>query len=315
MYTYRKLCLFISLIFISSFILCSCNNNTNSQETENSTKIQNSESTPPNYQYAIIPSEGLNSTSYDSFANAAELGLYTRTHYKKIEGVKNSIKSPFSSQTLEYVHSECSELKEGDETPGNFYSIYDIYRYENEKLQYLHNTDLLCYYFCSEGYFPEPIDLSPEDAVKISDEFLHIFLSDDQFAKFEVFNIRIRPGGSIFYIVQYGREIAGYQTDEILSVLISFSGKVIGYNGFNLNKYDQFADRLNIEAVETAQKLLEEKIKSLELSNCSMRTPVITANTSGELFLQIDVEYTHESNMRRLDSYFISIENALTVTE
>lgn len=302
----------VALIVTSGLLLCSCNHTQNAgDESSNDT-----EKSPGNaeYVYGFLPSEASNPKLNDSFVQAAELGLYTNSYEINIKDVKSKVKSCFTSEDAAYKYSNCSELKSGTGeygSFGDFYSIYDTYGSEHETLSFLHGTDMLCrYVFFEEGLY-EAINLTVEEAINVSNEFLHSFLSDEQLAKFEAPVVEGGIDGIYKYRIRYVRKIAGFETDETITVFISLSGKAYIYNGMNMDKYDEYIDVIKEDNVKASKKLLEDQIHSLGLLNYSMSDPLIVTNTSGELFLQIDVTYDDIPEdgvtMKMVDSYFVNI--------
>lgn len=310
----KKYVRFIAVIIAAAFlcsIICSCNDAATQSQTSNLNKdvdmiegnIQNE-----NYKYLVVQSEGTDKKICEVFVNATEYGLYTAVEKKVFNEVEKSIISPFTSQRLDYQYSNCSKNKNEADSIDPFYSVYDVYNTERENLIYLHGTELLCQYFYREDSSQGlEMTLSRNEALEIANDFLLSFLSKDQIAKFEPPVINEEPSGTFMYTVSYVRKVAGFDTDETITVFISLSGKVVGYNGNNLDKYDSYVDTIKADKVNEAKKALETKIQSLNLSNCSIHFPIITTNTSGELFLMIDVEYSDDCGMTMVDSCLINI--------
>lgn len=302
---YVKYTALIVLLAMLCFAVCSCNG----------TEVLDNNGQNKEYKYSVVRSEGMNKKVSDVFIDATELGIYTETENITLDDVDKTIVSPFTSQRLDYMHSESSRKTSKDDTIGTFYSVYDEYNCERENMLYLHGTDLLCmYYYREEFPLKTKMALSKAEAIELANDFLLSFLSKEQMDKFERPVVTDETAGTFMYYVTYTRKVAGYDTDEDIMVFISLSGKVTGYNGKNLDKYDSCADKINADDVKEAEKALEAKIRSLNLPGCSMRSPVIITNTSGELFLRIDTEYRNDEITERLDSFLINILSGETAS-
>ena len=258
------------------------------------------------YKYLVNPSES-SVVAGSGFEIASDHGFYTSSENKVLEDVKKTVKSPFTSKTVEYLHSDCAKTENATEKLGDFYSIYDVYNSEEEELTYLHGTNTFCGYFYRENVFFEPnITLTKTEALNVAKAFLLKFLSEDQIAKFEAPTIE-GPSQVFMYTISYVRKIAGFNTDETIKVFISFSGKVVGYNGDNLNKYDGYIDSITEKSVTAAKNALESKINSLGLKEASLGSPTITTNAYGELFLKRRVTYTNDEGFEVVNEYLINI--------
>lgn len=297
---------FIVLLTMLCFAVCSC------KETE---VIENNGQNTE-YKYSVVQSEGTDKKVRDLFADSTEFGLYTKVENRMFDDVNKTIVSPFTSQRLDYMHSQSSIKTNKDDAIGTFYSVYDEYNCEHENLLYLHGTELLCMYFYREDHpIRTTIDLGEDEALKLANDFLLSFLSEEQIAKFERPVVTDETAGSFMYYVTYTRKVAGFDTDEFIMVFISLSGKVTAYNGMNLDKYDSCADKINADTVNEAKKALEAKIRSLNLTDCSMRSPIIVTNTSGELFLRIDTAYSDDCGASHLDSFLINVLSGETASQ
>ena len=87
------------------------------------------------------------------------------------------------------------------------------------------------------------------------------------------------------------RYIEGYQTDDVLSVYFADDGSIMGYNGRNACKYDAVTTELTKQKLDDATAKLTQKIDALELDILTRGDPVLTTNTSGELFIEIWIRY------------------------
>ncbi len=313
---YGKIQIVVIMIMVVSLLLCACNNEApdleqNSVETTNFAQESGDESKNDHldatYEYAVVSSEGLHQKIWSAFTESSSLGLYTDVFQEQISGVKAARTSPFTSAETSYQYSNCSESKKGSAVKGDFYSVYDVYKNDQEDLIYLHDADLLCRYFFRENYTSESVSMTKEEALTASNTFLAGFLSQEQLNKFESPDVEEGPDGILLYSIVYVRKIAGYDTDETIMVLISPSGKIVGYNGENLNKYDGYIDVITKEKVATSEELLKDRIQSTGLTNYTMDSPVIVTNTEGKLFLKICVRYVDEYGIEVAEECMVSI--------
>ena len=259
------------------------------------------------YEYAVVNSEGLDAKFLKSFSESSVVGLYTDIYQKQLDDVDTSKTSPFTSENASYQYSNCSELRKGSGVDGDFYSVYDVYDNGLENLIYLHESNLLCQYFYREDAILESVDMNEEEALMAANTFLTTFLTQGQLEKFGSPVIADGPAGVFLYTIKYVRQIAGYATDETLTVFISLSGKVVGYNGDNLDKYDAYVDSITTDNVSVSKTLLETRLQSLDLPDYTISDPIIVSNTEGKLFLRVDVQYVDEYGMTKVESCMISI--------
>ena len=103
---------------------------------------------PDAYVILHVPSEGSKSEIELGYESIDEYGFYKRSEDKVFDELKGkTIKSPFNADSvLEYKSSDCAlKTADGNEY-GSFYSIYDVYRSDVETIEYLHGTNILCFY-------------------------------------------------------------------------------------------------------------------------------------------------------------------------
>ena len=312
MHIKKTLYYMIGMTIMMGLIFCSCNYAPNDTMVETNTVTQGpiqGDTLDHYYEYAVVRSEGLDTKFLGSFAESSELGLYTEVRQKQLSNVDIEKTSPFTSGDAPYQYSNCSRLSDSVEEDGTFYSVYDVYDNGLENLVYLHDSNLLCQYFYREDAISEPVDMNEEEALMAANTFLTTFLTQGQLEKFGSPVITDGPAGVFLYTIKYVRQIAGYATDETLTVFISLSGKVVGYNGDNLDKYDAYVDSITTNNVSVSKTLLETRLQSLDLPDYTLSDPIIVSNTEGKLFLRVDVQYVDEYGMTKVESCMVSIAN------
>ena len=240
----------------------------------------------------------LNGGSGESgFADSLKYGVHTSSHEETFSELSDSTKklSFDNGKICTYKESTCYYKTSDSKEYGTFYSIYDRYICEGTTAEYLHGTDLLCYYSVMGGR--EDIVLSErskEVAKKMADEFLLGFLSQDTLNKFDQVTVEENVSNTFSYRVSYRRFIEGYKTDEALYVSFNDEGKLRGYNGFNLNKYDTLADGISKEMLDEAKEALLDKLYSTKKLDFEHKEPQIITDKSGNVYLEIQYSYRYE---------------------
>ena len=269
---------------------------------------------PDAYVILHVPSEGSKSEIELGYESIDEYGFYTRSEDKVFDELKGkTIKSPFNADSvLEYKSSDCAlKTADGNEY-GSFYSIYDVYRSDVETIEYLHGTNILCFYSyraitISKGEKEENKKLDKSDYRKMSDEFLLKFLSQEELNSFD--KVSMSDFSQLFgCTVTYKKTICGYETDEVLTIFFNSDGKLDGYNGYNLKKYDSLEKQIDQERLDHAKEYLLNKIEKKELKDLEIRGPVLTTNGEGELYLSVVFEYVNSENMPTGDILYVNVQ-------
>ena len=247
--------------------------------------------------------------STNGFVNSTVYGIDTSQNMETFEELKNTVKKlPFDDEKeFVYEYSQCAYKTSESQEYGTFYSIYDSYRYEKETIQYLHGTDLLCFYSVDDATIDGvtfPIQ-SEEEAKNAANAFLLSFLSETELDKFS--EVSVESSRSFPFRVKYTRVIEGYKTDEELWVFFNKNGNFSGYNGYNLKKYDNLLDRISKEKLDEAKEALLDKLSASEKTDFSYEDPRITTDTSGNLYLEVKYSYTSESGARKVEIALVSV--------
>lgn len=308
MKTVKKVFLTALCIFALCLISCSSDVTNKSDETNSfsdiSESVQNLE-----YAFLFIPSENSSDKIMSVFASAKKFGLGNLYSIEVIKELETSTyKNPFSdTEELKYSRSECTYAGDTATEYGKYYSLYDVYLSDKEEFTVLRGTDLVCYYYTSDRDYETEVQLTDDEAKAIADEFLIKILGEDIVAGFSKVVSRKDTIGLYAYGVAYSKPINGYETDEILSIFIGKSGKVVAYNGYNVCKYEGKEELFASEKIEAAKTALTDKINSLNLSNLEIGRTFITTNADGELYLRIDISYDDEYGTRCAESMFVNI--------
>ena len=307
MKTVKKVFLIALCIFALCLTSCSSDMTNTYDETSDfsnvSESVQNRE-----YAFLVIPSESSTDKITSVFASAKKFGLGNLYSIEVIKELETSTyKNPLSDEELKYSRSECTYADDTATEYGKYYSLYDVYVSDKEEFTVLRGTNLVCYYYTSDRDYETEVQLTDDEAKAIADEFLIKILGEEIVAGFSKVVPRKDTMGSWAYGVAYSKPINGYETDEILSIFIGKSGKVVAYNGYNLCKFEGKEGLFATENVEAAKTALTDKINSLNLSNLEIERTLITTNTDGELYLRIDISYDDEYGMRCAESVFVSI--------
>ena len=246
----------------------------------------------------------------NGFADSATAGVYTKKTEDFFEEMAESIKKlPFDNdKEFKYHESECAYKTSDSQEYGTFYSIYDVYKCGKEEVAYLHGTDLLCFYSASNANIDgitSPVQ-SNEAAKSAADTFLLTFLSQAELDKFN--EISLENSNYVFpYTVTYTRVIEGYKTDEELWVFFDADGNFRGYNGYNLNKYDNLLDKISKEKIDAAKAALMQNISANVKKAFSYEEPRLTTDTSGNVYLEMEYMYTNDEGMEQIEIALVSV--------
>ena len=250
-------------------------------------------------------------TATSGFPDSTTHGVYVGKSSEVFEDMLNKTKtlSFNKDKKFTYESSNFTYKTSQSQERGTFYSVYDLYRSEKEEIMYLRGTDLLCFYYVSGGGI-EDISLTSysKDAAKsAADTFLLKFLTKEKLKDFD--KITIDDTSKVFsYTVQYTRSIEGYETDEELWLFFDKDGKLNGYNGYNLSKYDNLADSITKEKLDAAKEALLEKLSASEKTDFQYEEPKITTDTSGNVYLEIQYSYIIDgSDVRNAEIALVSV--------
>lgn len=239
--------------------------------------------------------EGQDGEKIDGFDTVSRHGLYTKDSTKIFDDLKGKSKTnPFkTSDTLEYKYSRIiTDSFSG--ISGSYYSVYDVYESSHETVEYLHGTDMLCFYSNSEKHSGESVvDVySEEKAQSVAREFLLRFMSEKELDGYKVESV---SSSSLFMCsVHYARYIGDYRTDDVLSVFIDRYGKADGFNGKNMKKYDGISDTFTLDDLNASAEILTKKLADSNLKNINMHSPTITTDINGKVYLEIRFSYEAE---------------------
>ncbi len=261
-----------------------------SNMVENSENILNSEQKENNVDpvFLIAHSEGNSSDIFKNFANSMEYGLNLPSQHIPLQNVKAMRKHPFNEEKqLSYSYSTVTQKNNTSTDAGVYYSTYDYYKSGDERIDFLHDSDLVCGYF--RPYNPNEYENYPlmcEDAVKeISDAFLLSILPETTLSNFVYEGMVDDPFGR--YCLRYQRYVCGYDTDECIGVWIGRSGEIFAYHGYNVKKYDTLTSRISESKIKSAEDTLLSELKSLNLTDFKVGKIELTTNSDGVIFLSI----------------------------
>ena len=190
-----------------------------------------------------------------------------------------------------------------DDKQGSFYSQYDVYSNGSQKVEYLANTDLVVYYDNLTGGKAEgKQQRSEEELLQIAKDFLQKCMGAEAVSQYTYSGMDLDLGG--ITALAFDRLIEGYKTDDLLSVFFADDGTVLGYNGRNACKFDAVSTKLTKEKLDAATQKLMEKIEALGLDSFERGAPVLTTNTSGEVFIKIWIRYEVTENPNETETAY-----------
>lgn len=262
------------------------------------------------YTFLFVPSENTSDTIRDSFADAGQYGLYSTTKSEQLSDLQKDTKKgiAFPSEDLKYAYSQCTYKNNSSEEFGAHYSVYDVYLNDHEEVAYLHGTDLVCSYFNRSGDLRSGVSINTDDEAKvISDEFVLSIISEDIFSGFECTSITKDNSGLFSYVINYSKLTLGHKTDENITIYIDNSGTVVGYNGYNVCKYDDLVKEFNNDSINSAKSALITRINGLNLKNTEIGEPFLTTSADGELYLRINFTYEDENGFACGETVLINV--------
>ncbi len=289
----KRIC-YMYLIFVLLIMLEACIPQANNTPNKASKEI-----------FCISSSLGADEAVTKKYNIPEEFGITNIFETEILENVATTKSSIVNGKPdLSYTHSNCAKKNSLSNEYGSFYSCYDAYQSDDERSEYLHGTDLLCFYFLSSDAFDETdTPIQEADAKSRSEIFLRDLLSDKIFSKFTFDHISFSPLMGE-YDVLYIRYIYGYATDETLSVFINSAGQVSSYNGRNVKKYDHLIDKITKEKLDKTHRAILDEIDSLALKNTTVFDPSITTNNDGIVYLKVGFKCDRsDGGIDRYDMY------------
>lgn len=274
----RIVCSILTLLLVFSLASCAHVTNDDNQNIE--------------HIFLIVMSENTSDKLNGEFENAEQYGVYCSSSKEVLDDFdKKILKDPISNQDLEYSYSKCSYKNSLTKEYGTHYSVYDIYKTEDATIGILHGTDLICYYSKRNSNNDGVVQLTDGEAKSRADAFIVSLLGTDVHSAFNIISIKPDTSGLFSHVINYTRLTDGHKTDENMTVYIDKSGAIVGYNGYNVGKYDTLKDKFNDRKINSAIDSLINKIDSLGLKNMKKNEPIITTDTDGSLFIRIDFSY------------------------
>ena len=291
----------LTILLFMALTSCSLTNNNVNEATDDLTNDSSSldHSVTDSHEYEpvflIVMSESVNTSSEirNEFEDAEKYGLYCTATREVIKDLENATrKSPIDDQVMKYAYSECSYNRTSKEH-GTHYSVYDFYKTDSMEVGVLHGTDLICYYF-NRQTVEEHKKLTDIQAKSLADSFVLSVVEEDVFNEFDSGLVKADTSGVFSYTVKYSKTTNGYKTDESITVYIDKLGNVVGYNGYNVCKYDTLKDQFADDKIGLAKKALVDKINSLGLKSIEMTDSLITTDIDGGLYVRIDFSYEND---------------------
>lgn len=285
----------VILIILAALMLSVCSCGVDSGLDGNSVNASDSEKNEvkSDKTFLIAFSEGTSLDTFKNFKDSAEFGLNLSLERTQLTDVEATKKHPLDAQkNLHYSYSEVPPQDSSKIKEGTFYSVYDFYVLNDEKVGFLHDSDTVCFYtkpYNPDGEYP----IMSEDRVKeIADDFLLTVISEPVFSNFEYEGMSTDVLGR--YALLYKRYVCGYPTDETISIWIDRSGEISGYNGYNVKKYNTLISNVSESAIKLSVDALLSELKSLELTDFKAAQPELTTNSDRVVF--VSIRFSYKSN-------------------
>ncbi len=314
----KKIALYFTIILMFVFAACG----TNSEQ-----EIANQNNTSPDSLEVYIKTDKIMDTAFQTPANAATV------HFKKSateQGIDFSGSCKIKVETLsekklqffdvnyigEYTRSEITSDKVA---MSNFNRRFDRYVFTDNNtndeidVQYLNGTDTIGFlYRFSDDYERWDVNaeyLSENELKSISQEFLLTMIPKDELDKYTLIDISYpQEGVAINYFVTYRRDILGYSTDDVLSVIVNQNKTIVGYNGKNYGKYSSVEKSLTKEGLDKAKTVLYNKIDELKIDYAEIYNCRLASDIYGGIYIAIDLSYGEKMNQQ--DSLYVKVFNA-----
>ncbi len=281
---WNKKIVILSILLLSVCLLCSC-------KKEDVSKVTNPYEDMER-MYIAGEIEGSELSVLNTLETNREIGLGMPFEKKTMSDVRETIKIDFfGDKEFNYSYSECRKKDVESKEYGDFYSIYDYYECENEKVGFLRETELLCVYENNNFFYDEHDEYpekSIEEVVMIATDFLLEFMSDEYFMEFKMdVESYDAYASNNRYKLKYLRYIEGYCTDESIEITIDRAGNVESYKALNLKKYEATKDDITKEKLEAAENAIIAKINKIEnIKIFKWGRPYIVTNTSGDIYMR-----------------------------
>lgn len=241
------------------------------------------------------------------FHKSGDYGVHTDRKEIKISALQNKTKkNPFSGNEAIYQYSRCSLLNNQSEEIGTFYSIFDRYKDGETIIDYLHGTDQIAFYSSSRDQNESYPVLTELEVRSYAESFILSIMPLETFKNFSFRQMEIDALGR--YALSYVRYIEGYRTDETISIFVDRSGHISCYNAYNVGKYNSLVDTIDKSSLDQAHNALLQQLFLLDLSELSCGSPKIITSSTGELFLELAINYVDSNGFSRLDCVIISVD-------
>ena len=271
------------------------------------------ENIPKQDVFLSTSGESVVGESSSDFQTASEYGVgigFAKSEYKSFDELKGKEKTAFKgSKTFIYNESRCTFKNSEKKEYGTFYCIYDEYVEKGvqtgERVEYLHGTDILVYYFKPTGVQSASDTLSEDTIRKISKEFVLKIISEKEFSNYSDGELVDSPTN--YYHIKYSRYIHGYRTDDSIAIELTRTGAVALYSAPNFKKYEALESKLTKEKLDTAYEKLKNKIEAMSLKNLDMSDPLIVTSTTGEPFIRVGVTYDTSDEYSVGEYFYVNI--------
>ena len=257
--------------------------------------------------FLIAPSEKNIDEGFEGFYRADSYGLYTKKIERKFDDVQSEKKVVIDKEIdVLYEYTECINKNNDDDNVGEYYCSYDVYKNDLATIKYLHDSDIICFYYRASDKDEVCGQISENDIKIAATNFLCQYIGINDLNEYVYEGISIDSLGR--NVVTFIKYIDEYRTDEVLSVWVDNSGEVSAYNGYNLNKYDKMSEQCCNSEIKKAENAIKEKLDKCNLKDLSYIDSQVVANTSGKLFLEYYISYIDKSGMKNITTVLTEID-------
>lgn len=291
------------------FVFCSCSkskaDNVNLPAEQETLKLPFATTDTIELYYSLTDSDSSEASSI-CMGDSKTVGIHSDTVEIVDDSVTKEKTVRINNKDINVTYQTTKKGLENE--PSVFSQSIDIYALNNEKFEFLHNTNQLIGYYRSCDSSSESANHQYEEAelMTISQQFILEYLNQVEFSKYS-FDSAVFSNTIKSWIVTYRRYVHEYTTDNYIWVWIEKDGSVSNFQLMEHGKYDYINPDITKEHIDAAVVAAETKLSELNLTDLEIRTKTLTTNTEGVLFVEIVYEYKTGENDNRLEKIYAKI--------
>lgn len=317
--------LLIVLMIITALTSCGDSDSIVSNDNQNGSNVIYEVITAKNFEFYADHSN----LSYGESANSIATvfkdskeqgvgGFTAKTVYVPSVAKTKEIVVEKSKVSFEYDRSDLPDEKYQDVCPKNLYNYVDKYLSTSNNdavcsIDFMHGTDIVLWYYCPVDYMDQAnvLDGLQDDALfDVAEKFLLNFFTQKELAGYSRFRVTKDESDKTNRVI-FKRILNGYETEDIVTVVLYQNGKVRSFNACNRGRYNEtvLPKDLTKEQIDKVNESALKQLNELKGYTVTRATPQIVMNGKGELFLEYVVEPHKEAAF--LESVYVKLTNRL----